>query len=351
MRQFSLLIASAALMLSTSCVHRDFESPSFPGPVIAPTGDPVPVALRMDYFDTEMTLHVCTEVSRSQPAERDDQLSSRHLVRIFNASNQEVFSTALNDEAGNSTVSRSVDLNLSPGEYTAACWTDIVASSLGDNLYDTSEFPKVTLTYTKDSDGFLVHKADLISRDAFCGRVAFRVESDSTVTVGDRLAGGVVEVEMRRPMACFRFEANDIHDFIKNHNLDAADLDNALKGYEIVFRYAEYMPCSFDVSTDAPVNVRVAASFMGIESMRMDEDGYIALGSDFVFVHSQETSVSVGVEVRDVIEKKTIAKSGPYVVPLKRNKLTVVRGRFLTATSSPGMNVDTSFAGDYNIPI
>lgn len=347
MRHLMRFLVPLVSAICVGCVHRDFSNEP---PVIPPAPEQAfPVWLQLNYFDLEMPLHSYIDATASRASGEDMPVASRHIVKILNASHEVVYSAIVADDASNATAGRSFDLQLPPGDYTAACWTDYVDEPDADLNYVTSEFPKVTLRCEKAPDGFLMHSADIPRRDAFAGSAAFSVTANPDDAAAMR--SNSVMVEMRRPMAAFRFEASDLHDFIKQHKISDNEAADVLEGYKILFRYAEYMPCSFDAATDAPVNSRVAASFVGESALQADDDGYISLGTDFVFVHKQETSVSVAVEIHDLKRGEAVAKSGPFLVPLHRNKLTIVRGRFLTATSGTGVIIDTSFAGDYDIKI
>lgn len=111
------------------------------------------------------------------------------------------------------------------------------------------------------------------------------------------------------------------------------------------------MPSVFSAQTDAPIDSRVGASFPGEPRLASSGSGAIETGSDFVFVHPLETSVKVTMEVHNTSSGNIVARAGPFTVPLLRNRLTIVRGRFFTSQSEGGIVIDPGFDGEYNIEI
>lgn len=71
------------------------------------------------------------------------------------------------------------------------------------------------------------------------------------------------------------------------------------------------------------------------------------LGFDYVFVNGHESSVTVSVEIYDR-DGTLLSRSQPISVPLVRNKVTIVRGKFLTVKAEGGVSIDADFDGEYN---
>lgn len=338
-----LFIALLALLLH-SCVHREFDYPSPDSP------HPVEVELELQYLDKEMPLHTVVDYGNTESS-RGDLPESRHIIKVYDSNRKEVASVVLADEADNATATRRHSLSLMPGRYMAVAWTDYVGTRGADWFYDSSVFPDVELRCTSGDGGFLFHTGNTPWRDAYCGRRIFNIGNDGSIAC-DGSTDGRVLIEMRRPMARFVFEATDFGEFADKHALNVAaygEYRSALAGYDVIFRYGDYMPSVFSAETDAPVDSRVGASFSGEPRMAGSGSGAVEIGSDFVFVHSLETSVKVFLEVCDRATGNIVARAGPITVPLLRNRLTIVRGRFLTSRSGAGMVIDTGFDGEYNI--
>lgn len=334
----SILVALLSLGLS-GCVHRDFEYSST-------SEAPVDVELELQYLDLDMPIHTELDFTASRGDIPDVPTASRHIIKIYDSRHLEVASAVLTDAPENAVARRSHHLSLSPGAYTAVCWTDYSMTDAPDLYYDTTQFPNVELCCDPaDADGFRLHTGSTIWRDAFSGYTEFCVEGATATSV---------LVEMRRPMARFVVEATDFDEFATRHGispLSVAPEAQPLSGYDILFRYAEYMPSIFSARNDAPVDSRVGASFSGVPCHASSGNGAIELGSDFVFVHPLETSVRLALEVRNAATGELVGRAGPFTVPLLRNHLTILRGRFLTSQSGSAIIIDTGFDGEYNIEI
>lgn len=345
-----LSVASLLLLLPVlqACVHREFD---YPGDEPATEVD-VEVALR--YLDLDMPLHTSLDLTRER-SRGEESTSSRHIIKIYKEDFSEAASLTLADEAENAHEPRQCRFTLAPGEYTAVCWTEY-ASADGVSLhYDTSEFPKVTLNYSTAHDGSMVHQGNTPWRDAFSGSCNFSVAAGGVVTVPG-LSGPQqqVLVEMRRPMARFVLEATDFDEFATRHNISPRNAEpqaRVLQEYSVTLRYNGYMPCVFSALTGVPVDSRVGAAFAGDPHYSSTSEGIVEIASDFVFVNPLETAVEIAVEITENSSGKTVARCGPFEVPLMRNRLTIVRGRFLTSSSGSGILIDTGFSGDYKIKI
>lgn len=348
MKLYPILLAAIILILS-SCRHRDidYDVPSPPEPTR------VECDLELQYLDKEMPLHTVVNLNETR-SDAEAIPVSRHIIKVYDTDRREVASVVLTDDADNATETRRHTFSLFPGKYTAVGWTDYADGNDSDWHYDTSAFPDVELQCTADDDGLLVHQGNTLWRDAYCGSRAFSLGDDGSVAFDDGSEGGIVLIEMRRPMARFLFEATDFQEFADAHSSDVIPADASagqLAGYSVSFRYHEYMPSLFNAQSDAPVDSRVGAAFPGEPRSAESGSGAIEIGSDFVFVHPLETSVKVAVEIHSASTGKVVARAGPVTVPLLRNRLTIVRGRFLTSQSEPGIVIDTGFDGNYNIEI
>lgn len=248
-----------------------------------------------------------------------------------------------------------VSLMLEDSEYKFIAWADFVQrGTAADYFYKTDDFAEIILADCNN------HIAGTDFRDAFRG------EQDATVDCTGKPAGYSQQVTMvmQRPMAKFQFVSTDLEDFItrvvqmkmQQMSVAGGDVRNEadvranidLNEYKIVFRYTGFMPCSINMYTNKPADAWTGVSFESkIDKLSETE---AELGFDYVFVNGSESKVSVSVEVLDT-DDNVMARINPIDVPLVRNKLTVVRGAFLTATATGGAVIDPGFDGDYNIII
>ncbi len=171
---------------------------------------------------------------------------------------------------------------------------------------------------------------------------------------------------MVRPLAKYRFITTDLGKFIdqqvqskllemQKQGLALPEAEESrdpsryvdLSQYRVRFRYPQYMPCSFNMFTNRPADSWTGMSYDAeIRQMSAKE---AEIGFDYVFVNGVESSVAVAVDVLDK-DGKLIGSVPTVNVPLKRSKLTEVRGEFLTTKAGGSVGIDPGYAGpDYNI--
>ncbi len=335
----SAIIATLISLLLTSC---DATIHFYPEAEEEPDMPKYDVELELQYFDLDMPIHTIIDNIDSR-ATSEPQHIGRHIIRIFDSDLNVIDEIIVTDDAENATNKHSHHFQLYPGAYTAICWTDYTLDE-NDNHYDTSDISNLELKYNKAEDGFLMHIANTPWRDAFCGRIEFTVTQDGAKEV----------IEMRRPLARFIFEATDLSEFIEKqeNNLQSDDdLMDVISNYKIFFRYDGFVPSKFSILNDAPSDSRIGASFLGEPKPSSFGEKRIELGSDFVFVHPTETFVNIAIEIRNAASDEVAARAGPFKIPLIRNKLTIVRGKFLTSNSTLGIEINIGFDGDFNIEI
>lgn len=286
----------------------------------------------------------------------DAKLYVRYTVAAYavdesgNVADHPAMRTAVTRVAGES-LNSSIPLNITPGRYRFYVWTDYAdGNSTADWLYDTRNLGEISYP----------------SREAYTGstdmRDAFRGETEAELSMSNTAA----TVEMKRPLAKFRFVSDDLKEFVaqalaqRNSDgrtdapaLSATEMERAIKelrlqDYRVSFRYEGYMPAVFNLFTDKPVD-----SWAGVEfgsRMAQIDDGDVELGFDYVMMNGKETTVPVSVSIYDA-GGKLLTKSAAIDVPLKRNMLTVVRGRFLTTKTSSGVGINTDFDGEYDYEV
>lgn len=222
------------------------------------------------------------------------------------------------------------------------------------------------------------------ARDGFRGEQVAEIYANTEYinnTTGSGVSNRIV-VEMKRPMAKFKFQATDVVKFLEEEARRAAargdadpnaaeaenDKDGGSKGsdsksptdssstqdaygrintgdYRVLFRYSGFVPCSFNMFTNRPADAWTGLTFEG-RMTQLDKDN-AELGFDYVFVNGHESSVTVSVEIYDR-DGTLLSRSQPISVPLVRNKVTIVRGKFLTVKAEGGVSIDADFDGEYN---
>ena len=240
------------------------------------------------------------------------------------------------------------------GEYKLFVWTDYVPKGQDcDLFYNTSNFEEIILNGKDNYTGNCQY------REAFRGEkiVTIRTQHDGTTSrsVTDT-------IQMQRPLAKFQVISTDYKVFIEKA-LETARLNLPSSGsaeedteyktvdpndYTVLFRYAEFLPCSYNIFTDHPADSWTGIYFTGNMTPISDTD--IQMGYDYVFVNGAEAAVAIIVEVYNK-DNVCISASPTINIPLKRNHTTIVKGDFLTSTAQGGILINTDFNGDYNIEI
>lgn len=341
---FTLLIAVA-----TSCDHEFPELPTT-----------TEFTLHLN-FDTEMPLYKEVTYPTSRAIDNEEAYDVRHVVSVhqlrpdgsYNRLADTLIVFTCND-VQNLNCSRT--FTLSEGDYNFFVWTDFVAEGTkSDKYYVPSDFSEIILrdknSYTGNCD----------FRDAFRGSAqgTVTVKKDEMMTVDNQ-----VTVTMKRPLAKFKFISTDYDEFVSNvltrevqkksasATKETGD-DTQTKSvnpddYRVVFRYVDFVPCSYNMFTDKPADSWTGVQFES--TLKPTGNGEIEMGFDYVFVNGAEAGVSVIVAVYD--KDGQLMSSSPTInVPLKRSQLTTVKGKFLTSTSNGGLDIDPSFDGEYNIVI
>ena len=297
---------------------------------------------------------------------------TRYMVNAYRldkarAESRQADTTFVFTKPNDGLLDHTVILNLPEGSYDFKVWTDYVDhGSTSDTYYNTTDFEEIILS----------NKSPHIGSNAY--REAFRGYGNATVLdpllYVDNIAENIrneATVEMIRPMGRFKFISTDVEIFLtrvmemmkeqgKLQNFELSSDSKAgyeqmlqainIDGYQVVFRYNAFMPCSFNMFTDKPADSWTGVSFTS--QMEIDPSyTEMVMGHDYVFVNGSETTLSISLEVYNDKDEK-VSATNPIYVPIVRNKLTIVKGEFLTSTASGGVSINPGYEGpDYNIEI
>lgn len=79
-------------------------------------------------------------------------------------------------------------------------------------------------------------------------------------------------------------------------------------------------------------------------------DNEACLAFDYVLVNGEESSVTLEMIIYNE-EGQEVNRVTGVEVPLKRNKITMVRDEFLTREFAPGIGIDPGFDGEINVVV
>ncbi len=228
-----------------------------------------------------------------------------------------------------------VALSLPAGQWQLMVWASQVDSE-GNVYYDHSDFSNIALI---ESGG---HRGCDDGRDAFSGSAKV-VINRGRPHVG--AANNDYTIEMSRPMAKYRIITTDLDEFAQSLSWEPAAATD-LSRYKIRVAYAGFMPSAFDMLNDGPCDALTGVSY-DADIVRISDDEAL-LAFDYIFAGNGAQSVALAIGVYDS-QGRLVATTPPYDIPLKRNCLTTVTGRFLTSQGDGGTVIDSQFSGDFNI--
>ena len=226
----------------------------------------------------------------------------------------------------------SYPVQLHEGDWRIVVWNDIIADGTRtDCYYRAGGFKDISLIPDR-------YEGSTDARDAFRGYLDVHVEED---TYEGRSYS--YDVPMQRPMAKFQFITTELNEFLEKY-----DTDIDLSKFNIVFFYTSFLPSEYNIFTDNPVDASTGMRF----SAKLEDlgGGEASLGFDYVFVNGSEATVQVAMGFYDE-DGNALSTLNTINVPLKRSRLTVVKGRFLTSNSDSGVGINPDYDGDYNIII
>lgn len=238
-----------------------------------------------------------------------------------------------------------VTLDILPGDYTVMVWSDLMENSGATPFHDATEFAEISLHGT--------HRGNTDYRDAFRGTGEVSLVTDIIQEAPDTL-----DILMQRPLARFEFVTNDLQEFIdkeieyltKQAETRGEELPTRveLDNYKAVIYYSGYMPDTYNLYTDKPIDSSTGVKFESKLDALNDKEA--SLGFDYVFVNGKESGVSVQVGVYDK-DGRQLSLTEPVNVPLRRNHNTVLMGSFMIQRASGGITINSSFNGNHNIEI
>ena len=117
-------------------------------------------------------------------------------------------------------------------------------------------------------------------------------------------------------------------------------------GYSVVWKYTSYLPVGFNAITQKPNAAEIGEGFTSILSGGNDE--YIGLGTDYIFVNGGESHVVVDLTIINSDGEEVNTYQG-LKLPIRKNRLTVIKGKYLTLNKTTGIGIDAGFDGEFNI--
>lgn len=349
MRRFPYLIIYMTLALLTACdVHEWPETP-----------ETITFRLKLHY-EKEMTvwehLYDGTEITEQGLGDTYDNGREhgkiRYIIRAYPLTEKQrsaseytrefVFTKDLTEGYDHEMM-----LDLAAGDYRIMVWSDLVENTGNAPYYNAGDFAGITLQGT--------HAGNDDYRDGFRGTGDISLVADVAEYVPDTL-----EITMQRPLAKFEIVTTDLTEFIEKEALLVAERNGEAKSesenatatrvnvedYTVALQYVGFMPDTYSIFTDKPVDSSTGVMFRS--SLKGQNDRETSMGFDYVFVNGTESTVTVRIGLYDK-EGTRLSMTEPITVPLRRNRHTILRGKFLMSKASGGVTINPGFDGDHNL--
>ncbi len=364
-----LLSVICLMCLMTACIH-EFPTSSTPAHVdITLTFDtemPYFRTLRFpDQTESNMTF---TDDSENKPEYFDairpdwqtgaENYRIRYVVEAYRvlangrvSSNPELRHVSYDDDA---TVwdDYTFSIELPEGKYEIRAWADYILKDSEEHLfYDVTNLSGILLNHQKG------HHGNTDYRDAHRGIV--RMEA---IRFGQNVKPVHTVVNMSRPMGKYVFVTTGLEEFATKALMKKAVVhdpsmsptqhpDFDLNDYTLTIICRQWLPTSFSLLTDSANDSEVNVQFKS--ALKAIDDNHAIMGFDYVFVNGNDQVTRVVLDI--ILQDKdgtVLASHGGVYVHLKRSKMTLVEGDFLSQETDGGVSINPGFDGpDIIVPI
>ena len=226
--------------------------------------------------------------------------------------------------------------------YRVLVWCDYVEEDVREAWYYVTD----DLREVRYADVAVVDNND---KDAFSGVKDVDLSHWCSLRCHNEV---VVDMTLERPKGRLKCVATDVEEYIVRSRALVNDIT-------AVVSYVQYVSAGYNVEAQRPNYFVPTRTF--ISRARVDREGKFELFYDYVFVNGAETNVMLNfalyngdvefAESGEVVGQKISSWSG-IVVPLRRNRETVIEGRLLTTSyGTGGVGIDPGFENEYVIEI
>ncbi|GHT14476.1 hypothetical protein AGMMS4956_12350 [Bacteroidia bacterium] len=239
-----------------------------------------------------------------------------------------------------------IQVKLAPARYTLLVWADFVdRGTLADKYYDTHDLQTVNIIPTAVAAGYNVQK------DAHAGKgilnIAHFAGQNSVPTQ-------TVIVALIRPFAHYQVVATDVQTYI-SFAARNGEPPPPLSPLTVKCDYGlTHLPSQYNVSTAQVGNYVQMGTYQRSNIALPAADTTLLLAEDYVLVQNtnniyatftiyRPTTGGTSTFVHNIIDLEQDHKP----IQLKRNQLTIVKGKFLTQDiNQGGVGIDDRFKGD-----
>ncbi len=206
----------------------------------------------------------------------------------------------------------STDVELHAEQYDVYGWIDFVPRGTAeDYYYVTDDLRKV---YISDPN-----IGGLDTRDAFSGKAYV----DLTPYRDVKFAEVTIPLPMERPFGKFKIQATDVQKFLESYKPRTTYAD--VLPSTCTVRYTCYFPTAYDQNTRRASAEEFSLDVNHTSDVTEIEGSSATLSSNYVFVCTDNTAVTADFEVYNS-SGQLLASIRGVTIPIKRNRLTIVKG-------------------------
>lgn len=338
MRNFVFLFLSTVLSLTACCsIH---EYPEEPGV------DP-------SLINVNLALDINMELNDEDPIIQTyrDMLGSgfdiRYIIEIYRVSDsyaetvgsleRRIVKTEETIDDGLYRIDDNIELHA--GVYSVMVWVDFVKKGTDtDYYYSTDNLHEIRINRIEGE-----YPGYDVTKDAF----AAQKDMDLVPYANDRFVNYTMEIPVERPFAVYQVVTTDIDKYKANNG---AVSYSSIRPAVTEAAYGLYFPMGYNVYYGVPdaFESGVGYKFDVVETVEQQE---AIIASDYVFVDDKDTFYYLNFSVMTP-DGKLINTSKDIKINLERNRLTIVRGEFLTRDIDDGeIGIDPGFGEEIVVPI
>ncbi len=231
------------------------------------------------------------------------------------------------------------EISLHAGMYSVMVWVDFVKKGTdGDYYYDTSNLHEIRVNLVDGS-----YKGYDATKDAFSAQK----NMDLIPYANERFAEYNMEIPVKRPFAVYQVVTTDVAKYKADYAQDiypsvAPSISQAVYGLYFPMGYNVYYGVPDDFKANVSYDYQVVETVEGEEAI---------IASDYVFIDDKDTFYYLNFSVKTA-DGKTITTVKDLKVNLQRNRLTIIRGDFLTRNIDDGeIGIDPGFDDEIVVPI
>lgn len=226
-------------------------------------------------------------------------------------------------------------ISIEEGTYKLLAWVDYVKDgAMEDLFYDTSDFSCIGLLGEE-------HVANTELRDVFVGESIIEARR-----FGSSVEPVKTNIELYRPVGKYEIITDDLAEFIEQQSGNSEN-PVSLEDFYAVITYRSYMPNNFNLTTGKPDDSASGVTYKAPVTRINDNEAI--MGFDYVLI-PEETVISISVAFYSE-DGKLMSDTGSFDIPLKRGHVTRIVKKYLTGSVGGGVDINTDFAGDNNIPL